>query len=197
MKLFHYTLGIKLKGIFDSGYINTSPLKPKRPEKPICWLSSNAVYEKSAVKMAVINGETCFLTIEQMIQHGQGLYRLVFDSNSLDLDVLPWDLLRPKSKLSPVLIKRLLTRAKHAGSNPKEWYGTLDQVLHIETAMLEVCVLGSNGEIQWKPVNINKMKSINSIDSTQVFQSTVDDLVKKFGVNLECTDHAWKQSHSA
>ncbi|EPR7483958.1 TPA: hypothetical protein ACGSTL_001268 [Vibrio parahaemolyticus] len=192
MKLYHYTVGIKLEGIISAGVIRTSPVKPKYPEKPIAWLSTNPVYEYSALKIGVMPGsyESRMMTLEEMEMHGKGLYRLVFDSERLEVEVLPWSLLRPRCKAKPKIIKRLLDRAKLANSNPEEWYGTLNQNLPIATASLEVATIKSDGKLQWIPVN-----GPGYIDSSRVLEVTVEQ-AKEIGLGLQCTDETWAQLQS-
>lgn len=188
MKLYHYTIGIKVGSILESGVIRTSPVKPPYPEKPISWLSSNATYENSALKLGMLGGETMIMTLEQMEQQGQGLYRFVFDTELLDVEVMPWSLLRPRCKAKPKIIKRLLDRAKSAKSSPAEWYGTLDQDLPIATATLEVGVMGNDGKLVWREV------SKPTVDASNVLQVTVDE-AKAMGLGVECTDETWKAMH--
>lgn len=189
MKLFHYTLGIKLEAIFGTGAIRTSPVKPKYPEKPIAWLSTNPVFECSALKLGIMpgSGESRMMTLEEMEMHGQGLYRLVFDSERMEVEVLPWSLLRPRCKAKPKIIKRLLDRAKLAKSNPEEWYGTLNQELPVATATLEVANILPDGKLQWLPVHRPEF-----VDSSRVLEVTVDQ-AKEIGLGVDCTDETWVQ----
>ncbi|MDH1472545.1 hypothetical protein [Shewanella sp. GD03713] len=189
MKLFHYTLGIKLESIFASGVIRTSPIKPKFPEKPIAWLSKNPVFENSALKVGIMpgSGDSRIMTLEEMEMHGQGLYRLVFDSEVVEVEVLPWSLLRPRCKAKPKIIKRLLDRAKSASSNPEEWFGTVDQELPVATATLEVASIQPDGKLQWRPVH-----RPGFIDSSRVLEVTVEQ-AKEIGFRVNCTDETWAQ----
>ncbi|HBC3917611.1 hypothetical protein R7P37_23810 [Vibrio sp. 431] len=185
MKLFHYTLGIKLESIFEMGLLRTSPLKPQYPEKPICWLSSNPNFEMSALKLGMdMSGQSSLMTLAQMAKYGDGLYRFVFDSEQMPVDIYPWAILKPRSKAKPKITKRLIERAKLAKANPNEWFGTLDQPISIANAVLEVGEIKHNGEIEWSAVH----GPIN-IDS-HVLQVTLTDL-KRAGLGVECSNQTW------
>ena len=188
MKLYHYTLGIKLASIFNNGCIKTSPLKPIWPEKPIAWLSTNANYEKSALKMGVMPGgeESKILTMDQMEEFGQGIYRFVFDSKNLNGIIFPWKTLRKKSKINPVIIKRLEYRATAIKSQTSQWFGTLGKDLPIARSILEKCHRCSGGTLKWVEVPM-----VQSIDTSKVLQVTVTE-AKKIGLNLDCTDESWE-----
>lgn len=186
MKLFHYTIGIKLESIFFSGVIRTSPQQPRYPEKPIAWLSSNEVYEKTALKIGMTaGGESQMMTLEQMDLNGQGLYRFVFDTDKVEEEILHWPLLKTRSKAKPKVNKRLLERAKLAGVDPMQWYGTLDQELPINTATLEKAELLPDGTINWVEVENGV-----AIDSERVLEVTVQE-AKQMGLGMKCTNNEW------
>ena len=184
--LYHYTLGIKLASILSDGFIQTSPVKPKWPEKPIAWLSKNALYERSAIKMGMMPGQDArLLKIEEMDQNGKGLYRFVFRGEQ-DVKILSWALLRPKCKAKPQIIKRLVKRAALAKSSPADWYGTLDQNLPINRATLEKCTLLADGKMIWTEVEVD----LDIAKSNNVLQCTVDQ-ANQMGLQAKCTDQTW------
>ncbi|BEI26161.1 hypothetical protein NMR92_001342 [Vibrio cholerae] len=185
MKLFHYTLGIKLESIFEMGLLRTSPIKPQYPEKPICWLSSNPNFEMSALKLGMdMSGQSSLMTLEQMSKFGDGLYRFVFESEQMQVDIYPWAILKPRSKAKPKITKRLIERAKLANANPNEWFGTLDQPISIANAVLEVGEIKHNGEIEWSAAHNPIVRDHN------VLQMTLTDL-KRAGVDVECNNQTW------
>ncbi|EGQ7973585.1 hypothetical protein I7Z51_002508 [Vibrio parahaemolyticus] len=185
MKLYHYTLGIKLNSILEMGLLRTSPLKPTYPEKPICWLSSNANFEMSALKLGMDrSGQSSLLSIHQMANHGDGLYRFVFESESMSVEVLPWAILKPRSKAKPKIVKRLIDRAKLANANPNEWFGSLGQPIPITDAVLEVGELNANGEIEWAKAHGPIVVGNN------VLQATLTEL-KHAGLGVECNNQTW------
>lgn len=76
------------------GLLRTSPIKPQYPEKPICWLSSNPNFEMSALKLGMdMSGQSSLMTLEQMSKFGDGLYRFVFESEQMQVDIYPWAIL--------------------------------------------------------------------------------------------------------
>jgi len=174
MAFYHYTLGVKLPEIFASGYLRTSPIKPKYPEKPVVWLSTNATFELSAIKPAATrDGEIHFLGLDQLQTLGQGLFRFRYIETK-DNAALPWGLVRTHAHLPTKVRKRLLNRAKECGADPKQWYATLQPISLADTVLQIRDTSGS-----WRDADEDDLVSI---DNARVGLATADELGVKVPV---------------
>lgn len=167
---YHYTIGLKLQSIADEGVIRTSPLKPKWPEKPVAWLSINPVYENSALKVAMTRtGKTKVMTLNDMAQVGQGIFRFLFTEDSICQKIFPWRILRSKSKMPKKLISKLVRRAAEVKANPADWHGCMEPIL-LDGHNLE---LFQNG--YWEPVEIEE--AIGGLgQGGRILQMTADQM---------------------
>lgn len=136
MLLYHYTIGSKLKAIYEDGFLKLTPHAPKLGEKPVVWLSSNPVFEKTASKLvtSLDDMQPRLMSFEVCELRAGGTYRFVFDH--IDQDVFLWQVLKHKAKMPKKTVKRLVSRAKSIKAKPSEWSGTLS-VLPIEGVRLE------------------------------------------------------------
>jgi hypothetical protein len=133
--LYHYTNGTKLELIQNDGIIKSSPEVTKLKEKPIAWLSSNAVFEKTATKIIQSVDGTKLCNMEETALYCKGIYRFGFVETELE-GVLHWPRLGVQARIPESIKKRLLKRAKLAKVSPNQWYGVLDNI-SIENATLE------------------------------------------------------------
>lgn len=164
MKLYHYTIGTKLPLILNDGFLYLTPRHPKHPEKPVVWFSSNAEYENTALKVGIdpITGQASVMTLSQLHEGGQGIYRFVFD----DVDAYQWDILKGQARIPSKIRKRLIRRATEIKANPSEWYGVLHEV-SVSAARLEL--LTNNG---WQTATPEQLETI---DNTSTLMGRMDD----------------------
>jgi len=121
-QLYHYTIGIKLDPIYATGALLPSPGEGR--ERGILWLSSNEGYEPSAAKAgASPGGQPRVLSLEEMMQHGGGVFRFVVDSDRPRL--YEWPRLAERARLSRSVRGLLLRRAEECGAHPRQWFGSL------------------------------------------------------------------------
>lgn len=151
MRLFHYTVGLKIHSILNDGFLKLTPEFVQPPELPCCWLSSNDIYEGTARKIGInYQGEQTLLTVEQMNAACQGVYRFEFSSGDIATEVLHWNELKYKLKMSPETINMLEKNAVFMGGNKDEWYGSSEKI-SISNAELQCLDIES---LEWKPVQI-------------------------------------------
>lgn len=143
MLLYHYTIGIKIPAILDTGVILTSPRKPTRPERAVAWLSSNDSYERTAMKMAMEpNGTYRMLSLSEMDAHAGGVWRIVFDSADIRIPISPWVDIWKSSRMGFAMARRLERRATECGANPHDWWGSL-KVIPLDRFGLQVLDVAS------------------------------------------------------
>jgi hypothetical protein len=122
---WHYTLGVHLLRILESGCILPQDT-PETPavELPVAWFSLNTRFEPSAAKAIVVNGVAQPATLEVMRQLGNGVYRLGTSPRAL----LGGEALRKAARISKPRWAELLKAAKACGADATEWLGAVDPV---------------------------------------------------------------------
>ena len=122
---WHYTLGIHLLRILESGYILPHD-QPDTPavECPLAWFSLNQRYDPSAAKRLEVNGVRQPPTLPVMHQFGNGVYRLGVPPRSL----LSGETLRKQARISKDRWQALAQQAQACGAAISDWYGSIDPV---------------------------------------------------------------------
>jgi hypothetical protein len=122
---WHYTLGLHLLRILESGHLMPMDT-PDTPasESPVLWFSLNQRYEPSAAKSLEVNGARQAPTLPLMRQFGNGVYRLGVSPRTL-LSGAP---LRRQAGIQKERWQALSQHAKQCGANTSEWYGTVHPV---------------------------------------------------------------------
>lgn len=156
MKLYHYTNGIKIRKIIESGEIKMSPERPKPMEKRICWLSSHPLWEKTANKIMMTETGSQLLNEAETEQMCGGLFRFVIDSETYPDKIIQWPRLGVEARIPPNVKKRLIDRAQKANVQPTQWFGTLNPI-QIQYCTLEMKVNGS-----WESVDFDKAKPLDN-----------------------------------
>lgn len=154
--LYHYTNGNKITAIINSGLILSSPDKPKPREKPIAWLSSNSVWEKTANKIILKNGESKLLNQQETNFYCSGLFRFAFESNDYPQELFQWPKLAVKARIPDNIKKRLVSRAKKASVKPEQWFGLLGN-LDITKSKLEAYI-----NKEWVEINFEDARPIEN-----------------------------------
>ncbi len=125
--LYHYTNGTKLAQIKKDGFIKSVPDITTKKEKPVAWLSTNPLFEKTANKIVMINGVSKLCNMEETATYCNGLYRFCFEKESLE-SLFQWPRLSVEARI-PEKIKNTLTkRAKKAKVSPSQWWGVLGNI---------------------------------------------------------------------
>ena len=186
-RLFHYTVGIKLKNIQADGYLKTTPTESKLGERPLVWLSSNPYYEQTARKHFMKPGisDNQLGTLLEMDDYGNGVYRFSFLTDNLPehLTPLPWHTLKHQSRMRKNLIDRLVKRAKGVKAKPREWYGVMDRI-PVQLATLERLHTDSG---QWVEISLS---SAADEPSKHNVQQMLDNEVPN---HLRSRDEQWKE----
>ena len=136
MIVYHYTTGHKLPDIIREHTLRRTPLKPKPMETPICWLSTNDVFEETCRKSTMLNGEAVLLDKKSLSEAGCGLFRFVIDTSEISNEVIPWSILKHKAKIKSATVKRMVKRGKAVGASSKDWHGSLLNI-RIDSCKLE------------------------------------------------------------
>ncbi len=138
---WHYTLGIHLLPILESGHLlpMDTPDTPAS-ESPLVWFSLNTRYEPSAAKSLVLDGVTQAPTLAVMRQLGNGIYRLGLTPRQL----LTGQALRRQARIGKERWVAISAQAQACGANTGEWYGSVNPVPAAD-CVIEVL----NAQDQW------------------------------------------------
>lgn len=151
-KIYHYTNGLKINKIIDSGVLLTSPRIPKPREKPLVWFSSHPEWEKTANKIARLNGIDSLLNQHETALHCHGLFRFCIDTENTKYTIYQWPKIAVVGKIPDTIKKRLLKRAKLCATLPSQWYGIFEEV-DIQDTTIEEYVRGV-----WTNIDMNEAK---------------------------------------
>ena len=112
--IYHYTTGLKLKQIIDSGCIKPTTAKIEPHEKPVAWFSTSPQWEPTATKVSIpgVQGQ-----IETAKAQG-GLVRITVPGTCAPY-VFPQ--LPPIAGTSPQACIGLLLAGLELGSEPNTW----------------------------------------------------------------------------
>lgn len=122
---FHYTPEIRIEEIINSGVINlaTKSIFHKK-EKPVAWVSTNLFWENTATKSSCdIFGNVIRLSFEEQLNNF-GCARIEVKENGL----MTWAKLKHEANMDLTVAKAFEETGLIQGSNPKEWYGSLQPI---------------------------------------------------------------------
>lgn len=119
--LWHYTTGMKIPLILESGAILPIPTNgAPTSELPVIWLSRHPIFEPTAAKGCVDSHTGLFrrLTMQETHEMAGGLYRLKV---SPDIQTHEMEWFRTNSGINRKTFKALAVIAKRQGANPDHW----------------------------------------------------------------------------
>jgi hypothetical protein len=150
-KIYHYTTGLKLRSIINSGVIKPTTAKIEPHEKPVAWFSTQDQWEPTATKVPIpgMQGQ-----IETAKAQG-GLVRITVPGTSAPY-VFPQLPLIAGTK--PSVCLGLLVAGLELGSDPDTWRFTPTPV---PTALFrEVAVYGFEHD-SWAAVDMTELACRN------------------------------------
>ncbi|AJW63675.1 hypothetical protein VO54_02203 [Elizabethkingia miricola] len=123
-RFFHYTLESRLQTIIDSGEINLATKSTYlKKEKPVAWVSTNAIWENTATKMKAINGKPVMMSFDEQVKEF-GCARIEVK----DIGLMTWAKLKYKAKMDFNIADRMEAVGISKGSRPSEWHGSLTTI---------------------------------------------------------------------
>lgn len=128
---WHYTTGQSFALIVRSGRILPTAVNVPAHEHPAVWFSVRQSYEPTATKMMWLGGRLRELTVGETFRAGAGLYRFGRPAETL----VPYHAIREALNIRRVTWKALIAFARRQGSDPGQWFASLEPV------PLELCVV--------------------------------------------------------
>lgn len=124
MMAWHYTVGLKLPLIRESGTLRPADAYIAPGERPILWFSTNQYWEKTAAKAVREAGSTRMLSMRETAERGKGLYRFGLPAEQLTR----WPEIGKQAGIRAAMRNALMRVGRAKGANPAEWYGTLGEM---------------------------------------------------------------------
>ena len=119
--LFHYTTGLKLRSIINSGHIKPSTAHVPSNEKPVAWFSTSSQWEPTATKCSIPGRAGQLITAKTQ----QGLVRITVPASTAPYHVQHLPLI---AGTKPSVCLGLLMAGLDLGSDPDTWRFTLRPV---------------------------------------------------------------------
>jgi hypothetical protein len=121
---WHYTTGYHFKLIIQSEAIMPRATGVMSPDdSPAIWFSTSPTWESTATKGAISpDGSHRNMTIDEMMTHLGGLFRLGVSMNSFDL--LPFSNYMQTSHAPRGLLDSLVKSGIEMGGDPNNWHYT-------------------------------------------------------------------------
>jgi hypothetical protein len=122
--LYHYTVGIRLRQILESGFLEPARAGVPANERPILWLTRKETWEPTANKAAVDEkGRVRSLSTAETEKLCGGLFRIGIADNVRGIHDFPR--ITRESHQYPAMTRALVKTAKEVGSQPEtDWFGT-------------------------------------------------------------------------
>ena len=125
MIAWHYTIGLYIKPIFESGELQPADAFLEKGEKPILWFSKNQHWEQTAAKARLDDrGERLWLTKDETAEHGGGLFRFGIEADKLT----SWPRLGAVAGMRGKIRKALEIEGFRRGAHFLDWCGSVTPV---------------------------------------------------------------------
>jgi hypothetical protein len=138
-RVYHYTVGIYLQSIIESGEIFPATAHVPRGERPAVWFSINPEWEETANKLVVrkVKGRVVPMkgTRETTAALGAGLVRIAVRPEAAPFS---WQDYRMLSGVAKAHADALENAARFDGANPAEWRVSFGSVPRSEWVDVEV-----------------------------------------------------------
>lgn len=112
--LYHYTTGLKLRSIINSGCIKPTTAKIEPNEKPVAWFSISPEWEPTATKVPILGKQGQLLTAQAQ----GGLVRITVPGNCAPYSFPQLPLI---AGTKPSVCIGLLIAGLELGSDPGTW----------------------------------------------------------------------------
>lgn len=121
---WHYTVGMKLPLIRESGVIKPTDVYIEPDERPVSWWSTNPYWEPTSAKGLATGGESRTLSMQENAEMGEGLYRFGLSVSAL----IRWPEIGKRAGIRAPMRNALMRVGRKQGSDPAQWYGTFHEI---------------------------------------------------------------------
>jgi hypothetical protein len=131
---WHYTTGLKLPLIRESGCLRPTDAYIEPGERPVLWWSTNPYWEPTSAKVTgqsfkevITSGNprlACRRWMQETAELGEGLYRFGLPVREL----IRWPEIGKRAGIRAWMRNSLMKTGRLQGADPAQWYGTFDAV---------------------------------------------------------------------
>jgi hypothetical protein len=131
---WHYTIGLKLPLIRESGSLRPSTAGIGPDERPVLWFSTAPYWEPTAAKMIArsmkerLESEDGLpfrrLSMQENTEMGEGLYRFGLSASAL----IRWPEIGKRAGMRAEMRKNLMKTGRQQGADPAQWHGAFSQI---------------------------------------------------------------------
>jgi hypothetical protein len=128
---WHYTVGLKLPAIHESGVLRPTDACIEPYEKPVCWFSVNPYWEPTSAKIshqsfiAAVRDPKAFRRyMQETAELGEGLYRFGLPVREL----IRWPEIGKRAGIKAFMRNALMRSGRIQGAKPEQWYGTFHEI---------------------------------------------------------------------
>ncbi len=132
-KIWHYTIVNYLPSILKNG-IKIAKTNVPKGEKPVVWFSTNQIWEETANKSYISNGELKFGNKEETKNRGGGLIRIEVSPKTAPLS---WKQFVAMKHIKKKTAKNLISRTALNGADPNDWRISFRKVTHEKILSVE------------------------------------------------------------
>jgi len=149
--IFHFTTGLKLRSIINSGCIKPTTAKIEPHEKPVAWFSTSPIWEPTATKVPVPGKAGQMMTAKAQ----NGLVRIAVPGTCAPYVFPQLPLI---AGTSPTACIGLLLAGLELGSDPDTWRFTRTPV---STAMFREVEFYDFANDRWLAVDLSELSCRN------------------------------------
>jgi hypothetical protein len=134
MIAWHYTVGLTLPLICESGVLRPTDALIGRDERPVLWFSTNPFWEPTSAKMIArsmkeqLESEDGLpfrtLSMYECAEGCDGLYRFGLPAAQL----IKWPEVGKRAGISAPMRNAIIQAGHMQGANPSQWYGTFEEI---------------------------------------------------------------------
>ena len=146
MRRWHYTKGVHLASICESGVLRPATAGVIRPERPAVWFSTAPMWEPTIGSYKIDSGAT---SMEETAKVAGGVFRFGVAPESAPHD---WDAFCRLSRVNRRIAASLVTVARRRGSDPATWFVSFKSVPRSEWLTVEAWYRG-----KWEGINIDTL----------------------------------------
>lgn len=135
VKLYHYTIGFHLPTIVEEGLLRANA-RHRGSAISVLWLSTNAVWEPSAVKSVVdADGSKRIIGLDELVTRGRGVFRIEVEPHQR---LYSWEEYVPMSGIDPDFARHLDESGREGGADPAQWKVCLEDLPRAQWRAIEL-----------------------------------------------------------
>jgi len=153
MRIWHYTVGVRLRSILKDQMIEFATTGIRTGERPVVWATTSPKWEPTANKAINRDGHNVFLDKRETTTHGEGLYRIEVMPEAVPYG---WDEYKRLSNIDERMAKGLARVAREQGSNYRDWRVSFKPVAADQWLRIEFEVGHSD---EWTEISMDLVKT--------------------------------------